>query len=226
MFGSKNQKTLTGNLKSVPVPILFTMTTWILHPTRLVGETVELWPLERSHYNDLKMLATPKEIWQFYTFDGSNPDRLTEVLDATLADRDQGLQYPFVIYHQPEQRIIGNTRLMDIQIQNRKLEIGGTWLHPRYWATEVNPECKLLLLTFCFEQLKAIRVQLKTDENNWRSRKAILKIGAQFEGVLRHDMIRDNKTFRNSAYYSILDSEWLVVRQSLAALYKSRCKSE
>ena len=202
------------------------MTKWIEHPTRLVGQTVELWPMERPHYEDLKMLAKPKEIWQFYTFDGSNADRLAQVLDATLADRDLGLQYPFVIYHKSEQRIIGNTRLMDIQIQNRKLEIGGTWLHPDYWASEVNPECKLLLLTFSFERLKAIRVQLKTDENNSRSRKAILKIGAQFEGILRRDMIRDNKTFRNSAYYSILDSEWPTVRQALAELYISRRKQK
>ena len=200
------------------------MTKWIEHPTRLVGETVELWPLERSHYDNLKALATPREIWEFYTFDGNNPDRLTEVLDATLADRDLRLQYPFVIYHRSEQKIIGNTRLMDIQVHNRKLEIGGTWLHPNYWSTEVNPECKLLLLAFCFEQLKGVRVQLKTDENNWRSRKAILKIGAQFEGVLRHDMIRDNKSFRNSAYFSILDSEWPAVRQALTALYESRSR--
>ncbi len=104
---------------------------------------------------------------------------------------------------------------MDIQPNHKKLEIGWTWLHPDYWGTEVNLECKLLLLTYCFEELKTYRVQFKTDENNIRSRKAIEKIGGKFEGILRHDMIRDNGTKRNSAYFSIIDSEWGDVKRAL-----------
>ena len=88
-------------------------------------------------------------------------------------------------------------------------------MHPDYWATAINYECKLLLLTFCFEKLQAVRVQLKTDEHNWRSRKAIEKIGARYEGILRHDMIRENGTIRNSAYFSIIDSEWPETKQQL-----------
>ena len=104
-------------------------------------------------------------------------------------------------------------------MKHKKLEIGSTWLHPDYWATAINPECKLLLLTYCFEVLQAVRVQLKTDEKNMRSRKAIEKIGGQFEGILRNDMIRDNYTKRNSAYFSIIDDEWKDKKARLIELH-------
>ena len=106
--------------------------------------------------------------------------------------------------------------------EHKKLEIGSTWLHPDYWGTEINFECKLLLLTYCFEALHTIRVQLKTDENNIRSRKAIQKIGGQFEGIFRNDMIRDNNTKRNSAYFSIIDEEWEDNKLKLTELYETK----
>jgi RimJ/RimL family protein N-acetyltransferase len=198
------------------------MENWIQYPTTLQGETVELLPLEKIHYPALVELAKDKRIWEFYTFDGTNSDRLIEILDSTIADRERGLQFPLVIYHKRSKNIVGNTRLMEIYQQHKKLEIGGTWLHPDYWATEVNLECKLILLSFCFEELGAFRVQLRTDENNIRSRKAIQKIGGQFEGILRHDMIRDNGTKRNSAYFSITDTEWPRVKISLSERYRLR----
>jgi RimJ/RimL family protein N-acetyltransferase len=196
------------------------MTHWIPYPTTLHGETVELLSLDKTHYSALTELARDKRIWEYYTFDGTHSDRLSEILDSTIADREKGSQFPFVIYHKREGKIVGNTRLMEIQPQHKKLEIGGTWLHPDYWATEVNLECKLILFGFCFEQLGAFRVQLRTDENNIRSRKAIQKVGGQFEGILRHDMVRDNGTKRNSAYFSIIDTEWPQVKFSLAERYR------
>ena len=128
--------------------------------------------------------------------------------NKALDDRQAGKQFPFVIIHKETSKIIGSTRLKDIRPEHRGIEIGWTWLHPDYWATGINEECKLLLLTFCFEDLKAIRVQLKTDENNLRSRKAIQKIGGTFEGILRQDLIRENGTIRTTAYFSLLDHEW------------------
>jgi RimJ/RimL family protein N-acetyltransferase len=140
---------------------------------------------------------------------------LLSALEAGLNDRERGIQYPFVIYHKKENKLIGSTRYLDIQPFHKKLEIGWTWLHPNYWASAVNPECKLLQLTYAFENLKAVRVLLKTDENNIRSRKAIEKIGGQFEGVLRQDMIRDNGTLRSSAYYGLIDKEWEKTKENL-----------
>ncbi len=104
---------------------------------------------------------------------------------------------------------------MDISLQHRGLEIGWTWLTPALWGTGFNYECKLLLLTHAFEKLHMIRVYLKTDENNLRSRTAIGKIGASFEGILRNHMIRDDGTYRHSAVYSIIESEWPEVKLSL-----------
>ena len=191
------------------------MSNWIPDNTIIHGNTIDLLPLEKEHYPALIELGKDKRIWEHYTFDGTNPARLTEILNGLLADREKGVQYPFAIFHKREKKIIGSTRFIDINKANKRLEIGGTWLHPDYWATVVNPDCKYHLLKYCFEELGTYRVQLKTDENNIRSRKAIEKIGGRFEGILRNDMIRDNGTKRNSAYYSILDTEWPEVKKSL-----------
>ena len=185
----------------------------------LKGELVDLIPLEEKHFPELINLAADKRIWEFYSFDGSVTGKMHEVLKSALLEKENGMQYPFAIFHKAENKLIGSTRLMDIRAEHKKLEIGGTWLHSRYWATAINPECKLLLLSFCFEELNAVRVQLKTDEKNIRSQKAILKTGAIYEGILRHDMIRDNGTKRNSAYYSIIDEEWTDAKQKLRQLY-------
>jgi RimJ/RimL family protein N-acetyltransferase len=139
-----------------------------------------------------------------------------------LIEREKGTQYPFVVIHKQENKIIGSTRLLDIHPAHKKLEIGWTWLHPGYWASAINLECKLLLLTYCFENFKANRVQLKTDENNLRSRKAIAKIGAHYEGILRNDQVRDNGTIRSTAYFSILNSEWENVKSNLSSLFQDK----
>jgi RimJ/RimL family protein N-acetyltransferase len=195
------------------------MANWIPYPTTLTGQTVDLLSLNESHFADLITLAKDKRIWEFYAFDGSDTNTFQNILSSAIIERENGNQFPFVIFHKQENKIIGSTRFLDIQLKHKKLEIGSTWLHPNYWATAVNPECKLILLTYCFEVLQAVRVQLKTDENNVRSRKAIEKIGGQFEGILRNDMIRDNHTKRNSAYFSIIDEEWKHKKLKLTELY-------
>ncbi len=111
---------------------------------------------------------------------------------------------------------------MDIQPVHKKLEIGSTWVHPNFWGSAVNLECKFLLLTYAFEKLHTKRVQFKTDENNVRSRKAIEKIGGQFEGILRNDMLRDNNTLRNSAVYSIIEGEWEENKMKLTRLLQNK----
>jgi RimJ/RimL family protein N-acetyltransferase len=201
------------------------MTHWIQHPLTLSGNTVDLISLGKEHFSQLEALAKDRRIWEYYTYDGSNSSRFREILESALTERQNGTQFPFVIFHKAENRIIGSTRFLDIQFQHRKLEIGATWLDLAYWGTEVNLECKLMLLTFCFDALKAYRVQLKTDENNIRSRKAIEKIGGQFEGILRNDMVRDNHTKRNSAYYSLIDQEWEEKKVKLMNLYNDKLNS-
>ncbi len=198
------------------------MSNWVKNNTFLTGEIIELLPLEKDHFDELEKISKDKRIWEFYVFDGADSDKFLKALDNALIEKEQGTQFPFVIFHKIDKKIIGSTRLMDIQLNHKKLEIGWTWLHPDYWATEVNLECKLLLLSFCFEKLNTLRVQLKTDENNLRSRKAIEKIGAKYEGILRNDMLRDNGSNRNSAYYSIISNEWESVKNMLTKLYKNK----
>jgi RimJ/RimL family protein N-acetyltransferase len=200
-------------------------THFVQHPTLLKGETVELIPLEEHHLPALEQLATDKRIWEFFMIDCSIPGQLRTMLDAVVEDKKYGKQYPFVIYHKATDRIIGNTRYMNIEGRHRRLEIGGTWLHPDHWATEVNFECKLLLLTHAFEQLNASCVFLKTDERNIRSRTAIQKIGAKYDGILRNEIIKPNGLPRNSAYYSIIDKEWSEVKPMLTQLYTAKKKA-
>lgn len=196
--------------------------TWIKYPTIIEGQIVRLISLNESHLIELELLAKDKRIWEFYPFDGTVSNRFYGFYNLTLKERENGTRFPFVIFHKEDNIIIGSTSYLDIQQQHRKLEIGATWLHPDYWATDVNLECKLLLLTHCFEELKTVRVQLKTDENNLRSRKAIEKIGGQFEGVLRNEMIRYNNTKRDSAFYSIIDEEWIAKKQNLKELLNAK----
>ncbi|MCX6273990.1 MAG: GNAT family protein [Bacteroidetes bacterium] len=140
--------------------------------------------------------------------------------------REKGTVYPFIIVLKSSGKIIGSTRLMDIEIYDKRLEIGGTWMMPEYWATAINPDCKLALLSFCFETLKAKRVQLKTQHDNIRSRKAIEKIGGVYEGVIRKHMLKDDGSFRSSAYFSILDDEWSSVKSRLEDLLRRKMDSD
>jgi RimJ/RimL family protein N-acetyltransferase len=181
----------------------------IPHPLVLSNALVELIPLERGHFDEIISLAKDERIWKYYVLDGSDPEIMLPTLEDALAEREAGRQYPFVITLKEDGKIIGSTRFMDIQPAHRKLEIGWTWLHPDYWGTAINAVCKQLLLRYCFEELGTYRVQLKTDELNIRSRRAIEKLSARFEGILRNDMVRQNGTRRNSAYYSIIEEEWL-----------------
>lgn len=198
---------------------------WIKTSTLWSGELVELIPLEEKHFEALAVVAGEIRIWEFIPIDMSSKEKCFLTFASALTEKEKGTQFPFVIYHKQENKIIGSTRLMNIEAKHRKLEIGWTWLHPDYWATAINLECKLLLLTFCFEELKTIRVQLKTDENNIRSRKAIQKIGGKYEGVLRHDWIRDNGTIRNSAYFSIINTEWEHTKNNLTSVLQTKITS-
>jgi RimJ/RimL family protein N-acetyltransferase len=194
---------------------------WIQHVV-LKGVEVDLIPLDEKHFPALDALGSEKKIWEFIPIDMSTSAQRIQVFENAIISRIQGTQYPFAIYSKEENKLIGSTRFMNIEQEHKKLEIGWTWLHPDYWNTTVNLECKLLLLTFCFQELKAIRVQLKTDANNTRSQKAIQKIGAKYEGTLRHDWIRANGTIRDSLYFSIINTEWPETREKLSNLLKTK----
>lgn len=188
---------------------------FINHPTILSSQQIELIPLERSHFEELYIAASDKELWAFIPTDCSDKGTFIKTYEFALAEREKGNQYPFVIRHKKTNKLIGSTRFFEIYPSDKKLEIGWTWIIKEYWGTTINLECKLLLLTFCFETLQLNRVQLKTKDTNLRSRKAIEKIGGAFEGILRKDKIQSDGSTRNAAYYSILDNEWIVAKEKI-----------
>jgi RimJ/RimL family protein N-acetyltransferase len=190
---------------------------WIDHPTVLTGHVVDLLPLEEKHFDDLHTAASDKRIWEFYPGDWSVREKFDKIYNSALALRGKGLEYPFVVFHKPTGKIIGSTRFLDIVPYDKRLEIGGTWYMPEYWATAVNLDCKLALMTFAFETLDVHRLQLKTQHNNIRSRKAIEKIGGIYEGIIREHMLKDDGSYRSSAYFSILKHEWEPVKKKLEA---------
>lgn len=181
---------------------------WIQHPVILEGEKVKLLPLEHAHFAALVALGRNEKIWEFFSVNGAEGDALLQQLRSSLLKRGTGEQYPFTVIDKSTGNLIGCTMFHNIYPEHRKLEIGWTWLDPAYWRTGYNRECKRLLLDYCFNTLKAIRVQLVTDENNHRSRAAILGIGALYEGILRNERIRWNGQYRHTAVYSIIAGEY------------------
>ncbi|WP_428225575.1 GNAT family N-acetyltransferase [Flavobacterium sp.] len=188
---------------------------WITHPIILKGDQITLLPLEKEHLADLFLAASNKEIWELTSINYSVDTIFYPNFNNAIEDREKGTAYPFIIVHKTSNKIIGTTRFLEINPNDKKIEIGVTWIMKEYWGTTVNLECKLLLLDFCFENLKTNRVQFRAKDNNTRSRKAIQKIGATFEGILRKDKIEPNGIARNTAFYSILDDEWENVKQNI-----------
>jgi RimJ/RimL family protein N-acetyltransferase len=184
-------------------------------PVVLQGNRVRLEPLDHVHADGVLAAAADSEIWRYMAVNLDSPQAVAGWIDGSLALVAQGTDAVFTIVEQATNRVIGSTRYLDIRPAHRGLEIGWTWLAKDQWRTGVNTECKFLLLQHAFETLDAIRVQLKTHRLNFRSRRAIERIGAQFEGILRNAVILADGTFRDSAYYSITDAEWPAVRRHL-----------
>lgn len=186
-------------------------------PEVLEGSRVKLIPLVMDHAEELWESAENEDLWQHYTFRRmENFDKFKDFLAGSLKEAETGKGFTFTIIDKATGKMRGGTSFLDIQPASRSLEIGRTWLAKELHGTGFNAECKFLLLRYCFEEMKLIRVFFKTDSNNIRSQKAMEKIGARFEGVLRNHMIRDDGTFRHSAYYSIIEGEWNGVKEKLS----------
>ncbi len=191
------------------------MTDWV-QPVILTGRYVRLEPMTVDHSAALAEIGVGQNFWDFMLYGNMNSagDMHNWVLDI-LSRAEKGTDLPFVVVHLASGRVAGATRYLNIMPKDRGLEIGGTWYGPEFQRTVVNTECKYLLLCHAFETLGCIRVQLKTDQRNERSQKAIERIGAVREGVLRNHMILPDGRYRHSVFYSILDTEWPQVKEEL-----------
>ena len=191
------------------------------HPLRLEGPRVKLIPMEREHFPELVAAGRNAEIWRYYHFNGADEEAMNIAHEEALDGYAKGQQYPFVVVDKLSGRVIGSTRFLQLSEEHRSLEIGSTWYMPEYWGTGYNEECKLALLIYCFDHLKCVRVAIAAWEKNHRSRKAIERIGATFEGVLRNNRIRNGEP-RGTACYSIVPQEWEGVRVRLQTLIAER----
>ncbi len=185
-------------------------------PVTLTGEWVRLEPLSLEHVPGLVAIGLDDSIWQYmpYGLMHNEADIRGWVL-GILKLASQGSDVPFAVIDVGSNCVAGATRYMEIRPHHRGLEIGGTWYGAAYRRTRVNTESKYLLLQHAFETLHCIRVQLKTDSRNERSQRAIERLGAVREGLLRNHLILPDGHVRDSIYYSILDSEWPAVKLRL-----------
>jgi RimJ/RimL family protein N-acetyltransferase len=192
-------------------------------PVTLNGATIRLEPLSLSHAADLFQAAAEKTIWSYMPLSGfPSIEAVEDWIRASLAGQAAGTDLPFAIVLQDTGIAVGSTRYMDIRLAHRGLEIGWTWLAPGVQRTRVNSEAKYLLLKHAFEDLGAVRVQLKTDARNTRSQRAIERIGAVMEGSLRRHMQMWDGHIRDTIYYSILDSEWPTAKRRLEAMLAAK----
>ncbi|GIV95995.1 MAG: N-acetyltransferase [Herpetosiphonaceae bacterium] len=189
----------------------------IVKTVTLEGQYVRLEPLALAHLDDLCAVGLDEDLWRWTISIIRSPEDLRDYIEEALAGCEKGTMLPFAIVEKAGGRAIGSTRYGNIDRSNRRVEIGWTWIGQPWQRTAVNTEAKYLLLRHAFETLGCIRVELKTDALNERSRRAILRIGAREEGILRKHMITPSGRVRDTVYYSIIDSEWPAVKADLEA---------
>jgi RimJ/RimL family protein N-acetyltransferase len=192
-----------------------------IEPVILEGEFVRLEPLRIEHLDALCEIGLDETLWRLTTNVVENSDDMRRYVKIALNDFEKKLSLPFVTIEKSSQEIVGSTRFGNIDPKNKKAEIGWTWINPRWQRTYINTEAKLLMLAHAFEIWKCVRVELKTDELNEKSRNAMLRIGAKQEGILRQHMITETGRRRNSVIFSILDSEWKDIKADLMAKLNS-----
>ena len=171
-----------------------------------------------DHLPGLVKAGVDERLWKWTANEIRDESDMEKYFRSALADQAQGTSLPFVTVERSSSTVVGSTRFGNIDRANRKAEIGWTWVNPNWQRTAINTEAKLLMLTHAFETWKCIRVELKTDANNEQSRNAIRRIGGIEEGILRNHMITDSGRYRDSVYYSIIDTEWPDVKARLGEM--------
>jgi RimJ/RimL family protein N-acetyltransferase len=193
-----------------------------VEPVILTGHVVRLEPLTLDHVEALAAVGLEPALWEWIPTPVTTADEMRAYVLAALDDQRRGVALPFVIIDQASDRAIGSTRYAAIDLANRRLEIGWTWVTSAFQRTAANTETKLLLLTHAFEVLRVNRVEFKTDVLNEQSRKALARIGAVEEGIFRKHRVTASGRVRDTIYFSILDTEWPAVKARLTAAVSSR----
>lgn len=184
-------------------------------PVTLEGEHVRLEPLALHHESDLAAAAGDGEIWRLWYTSVPEPDRMRQDIERRLGLQAAGSSLPFAIVDRATSRAVGTTNFMNIDQTNVRVEIGGTWHARSVQRSPINTEAKKLLLTHAFEVLGCIAVELRTHFMNHASRRAIERLGAKQDGILRNHIRANDGTLRDTCVYSITEAEWPTVRSHL-----------
>jgi N-acetyltransferase len=182
----------------------------IVTPVTLEGSFVRLEPIRREHADIFWEVAKDAldDIFQWIPYRMQTREDFDSLVEKVFEEQGRGDSVAFATVERSSGRVIGSTRFMNIDRANRHVEIGSTWIAPPWQRTAVNTEAKYLMLRHAFDVWKCMRVELKTDALNQRSRNAILRLGAKEEGTLRKHLITWTGRVRDSVYFSILDTEW------------------
>src|SRR5450432_2374530 len=191
------------------------MVKMVVTPVTLEGPRVRLEPLSEAHHAALCAVGLDEELWRWIPAPLRTPDEMAAYIADALKEQEGGRALPFAVVEKSSERVIGSTRYGNIELAHHRVEIGWTWYARPWQRRGTNTEAKYLLLRHAFETLGCIRVELKTDSLNQRSRAAIQRIGAREEGLLRNHMITSSGRVRHTVYYSIVDSEWPGVKENL-----------
>ncbi len=184
-------------------------------PVLLSGNAIRLEPLSLEHLDGLCEFGLDPDLWRWTSIRIRTRRDMIDYVETALSWQRQGTAIPFATVEQASGRVVGSTRFANIDDANRRAEIGWTWIARPWQRTAVNTEAKYLMLQHAFEALGYIRVELKTDALNERSRAAILRIGATQEGIFRNHMICADGRIRNTVYFSIVDAEWPQIKAEL-----------
>jgi RimJ/RimL family protein N-acetyltransferase len=184
-------------------------------PIRLDGRHARLEPLQIAHRDALVAAASDGALWTLWYTSVPSPDTMATEIERRLDLQSKGLWLPFTIRRTDDDTVCGMTNYLNIDAQNRRVEIGGTWYAKSVQRTGVNTEAKLLLLTHAFEALHCVAVEFRTHWMNHQSREAIARLGAKQDGMLRNHMIMPDGTYRDTVVFSILESEWPMVKRHL-----------
>jgi RimJ/RimL family protein N-acetyltransferase len=193
-----------------------------IEPVTLEGRHVRLEPLSLDHHDALCEVGLDEEIWRLSPTPVATRDDMRAYIEEALAGQARGSYLPFATIDKSSSKVVGSTRFGNIDLENRRVEIGWTWIAPAWQRTAVNTEAKYLMLRHAFETLGCMRVEFKTDSLNDRSRNAILRLGAKEEGTFRNHMTTSSGRIRHSVYFSIIDSEWPAVRRDLEEKLSAR----
>lgn len=186
-----------------------------LEPVILEGRHVRLVPMTPGHVPALWRAGSDPELWRLTMAQVHSEDDMRRYVDEALAAQARGTALPFVTTRAETGEVIGSTRFGNIEMAHRRVEIGWTWIAPAWQRTVINTEAKYLMMRHAFETLGCVRVELKTDALNQRSRNAILRIGAVEEGVLRKHQTTEHGRVRDTVFFSVTDDEWPRVKARL-----------